>query len=530
MMKDDQRQTTDDWGFAAAVWRGRPALLLVIPIIAVWSLSAWMQECRFHAALTPDSISYLAGAHWFGAGQGISTGEPNALTPMTHWAPLYPVALATAAMLGQPEEKAALTINCWSLGLSLLFIGLVVWRLSKSLWAALAAQMLAAVAREYLRLHIFALSEPLFLALTWGGVWALVEYQLRRRPVWLALGAVLLALSVMSRYAGAGIVLGAGLYLVWQSRARLRDAVALWAVALGPMALWIASRQEDGRRGVGRVVGFETPAMDNLSEGIATMGYFLSPEAWPVTACILGEVFLGILLFGVLFRRTRLIGCVGFGYLAFILASLTLVDHGIPLDMRILLPAGVSALIIVATAAGMFMRSLPTWRHRTAFLLALTLLMLGYYDLRQRRAWTELRTYASHGYGFECYSPERSPIMAKALHLPVDVAVVSGNPDALHYLIGRTGLPLPMPAANAGHPSVRRIAEAAAGAGAVFVDVRRLNGDPDGAAEERVRRWFDLELMAQEMDGRLYRITEKVTQDGRGTPRSGPELGRGHAP
>ena len=294
-----------------AARRASCILLIVIPLVAGLWLSDWMLAKRFLAVITPDSIGYIESARWFAAGQGISCGEPGQLVPMTHWAPLYPVTLGAATMLGTTAQRAALVINCWSLGISLLFLGLIVWRLSGSVAAGIAAQAVAALAWPFLRWHLYALSEPLFVALASGGVWGLVEYERRQRPVWLALGAVLLSLAVMCRYAGVGIAIGAMACFLWRSPRRVRDALLLGAATLMPLLLWVMLRRPDVRWGIGRNIGFEPPSADNLAGGFCVLGHFIAPGAEEVSACALGVVPVALLALGAAFRRTRLIGLTG---------------------------------------------------------------------------------------------------------------------------------------------------------------------------------------------------------------------------
>ncbi len=484
-------------------------LLIAIPLVASLALRGWVRDLNFPAVITPDSMAYIESARWFAMGQGIVRGEPGDLRMVTHWPPLYPVALGGGMMFGASAERSAFAINFWSLGISLFMIGLIVWRVAGALWAGAVAQAIPAVAWEFLHLHFFVLSEPLFFALIIGGIWALVEYQFRRRFVWLGCASVFLALSVMCRYAGLGLVLGVVVYLAWTSQRKARDILVVGLVTLAPVVIWVGTHQGDSRSGIGRLVGFAVPSAEAVADGLCTLGAFIAPQAYELTTFWLGLAALVALAGIAAFRRTRLIGCIGLGYVAFIFICLLFVDHWIPLDMRILMPVGLMMLVAAMTVLARALRALHDRRVQMCviFLAACYLINLG--AARMQRSAEMLAYYAKSGHGFERLDCARSPLMARVAQLPADVIIASGRADAVHFLTGRWGLTVPLQSSGLDDALISSIATTLRRQRVVFIDTSLLNGLPNGARLGELQKWFDLELLAKEKDGRLYWVKER---------------------
>ncbi len=512
-MNESTTTTAGRWRRAISAVRrrcpSRETLLLIIPIVAWACMPRWMGASGLRTVITPDSVAYIESGRWFAQGQGLSLGEPGALRPMTHWAPLYPVALGAGVMFGITAEDMALVINCLSLGFTLLFTGLIVWRLSRSVWAGVAAQVICGFAWKFIQLHFYALSEPLFLALMTGGIWALIEYRLRARLVWLLLAAELLSLSVMCRYAGLGIVLGVLIYLAWSSPRKLRDTLVMLAVTLGPFALWVGAHQADAHWGIAREVAFEAPSVDLLMRGICTLGAFVLPGANPLVACVLGLGALGALIAAAAFRRTRLLGCVGCGYIVFLLLSRAFGDHGLLFDERILTPAALALLMIATVMAVEAVRSQRWWVNRMRVIVVAVVCLSLCGNLNPSSTASAMGWYARWGHGFERIRPAESPVLTKLMQLPARVVTICGQPEALHYLTGRAGLGGPRTGEDWTDFWLRQIAEPLREHKLVFVNLEALNGYPPGEFERRLRSRFDLEPLAQERDGNLYWVVER---------------------
>ncbi len=485
-------------------------LVFVAPALTYVALAGWMRDVGFRPGIVPDSVYYIESARNFAHGFGISIVETGALRPVNHWAPLSPVALGSGIMLGRTAEASAIATNAFFLALTLLLMGVVTLRLSQSVAAAAAVQVVGALSWEILGLHFFVLSEPLFLALMMGGAWALVEYQLRQRFAWLALASVLLSLAVMCRYAGLGIVAGALIYLVWRSRHKVRDAVALGAATIGPFALWSVFHHDAQQAVAGRAIRFLAPAMSNVESGLRTLGDFINPQATTDTAeYYCAAITVGILAAAIYWRRTRLLGVIGAAYLAFVLASLTTVDSGIRLDSRILAPVLPLLLIVAVTAVALALRSIQDRRDQAFAVCVALVILFDYAGLRAQRSMTELLDHIENGFGVESSGWLNSPILQRIRDLPTDVVPISGRATVLQYLTGRAGLSKPVDPSGADDPQVQRIAQRLRTNRCALVELDRLRDSEDAEDVECFQNWFDVEFIARERDGALYWIRNK---------------------
>ncbi len=498
-------------------------LLTVIPLVTALALRGWVRDLNFPAVITTDSMSYIESARWFAMGQGIVAGEPGGLRMMTHRPPLYPVALAGGMMLGASAERSAFAINFWSLGISLFMIGLIVWRVAGALWAGAVAQAIATVAWEFLQFHLFVLSEALFVALMCGGIWALVEYQFRRRFAWLAFASVLLALSAMCRYAGLGIVLGVVVYLAWTSQRKVRDILVVGLVTLMPVVIWVGTHQGDSRSGIENVVGPVASFADIMCGSLCALGSFIAPQGYVWTKFWLGLAALGALAGIAAFRRTRLIGCIGLGYAAFAFASLLLGEHGNPYDGPIPVPIGLMLLIAVMTVLARGLRVLHIRPALMCLMFVVACYLINLAAAGAQQSAELLAGYAQSGYGFERLDCARSPLMARVAQLPADVIIASGRPDAVYFLTGRWGLSVPLRSSRAGRDDslMCSIAKTLRRQRVVFIDTPMLSGPSPKARLRVMKWWFDLEPLASETDGTLYWVKERPENPAEVTSASG---------
>jgi len=484
--------------------------LAVFPLLVAIALLGLTSERSYSLGLFPDSLTYIESARWFAVGQGLSLGEAGSLKPMTHFPPLYPVALAAGTMIGEAPERTAGLLHPVCLGLTLFFLGCLVFRLGGSVAVAVTAQGFAAVSWDVLSAHLVLLSEPLFLALSFGAIYLLTEHQRKDSPPYLICAAVLLGLASLTRFAGLGIAFGAGVYFAWSSRHRIRDTAIVLLGGVAPILVWFAAHRGAERHGIDRTPGYVAPAMKNLESGMSTLGEFIVPHLWPdAWVYVLGLIVLCILGVGAHWRRTRILAAIGLGYLVFVLLSLTFVDPGIPLDYRILLPVFPLAISVAAVAVAVALRTVEDRRHLAFAASVLLIVCFDYAAFRLNQVSAEIPYRVKAGFGFEGESWVKSPTLARVAEQPADVLVISGSPDAVRYLLGRTGVGIPNGASMLDDYQVRHLAARISERPAIFVDCPKLSRQPGTATARQMENWFNLALVAEEEDGKIYRVTLK---------------------
>ncbi len=329
----------------------------------------------------PDSPAYLDGAYFMRHGRGyIGRTFPGSIetSPITHWPPAYPAALAVGAMISNDEVVAARWINGMLFALLILSVGHLVWHAGKNHAAMSVACGLCLIYWPFLKVHVFIWSEPLFLV---GLLYAMVgvfEYLRGGGRLWLAQAAFFAGLAAMTRYAGVAVIAAVGLCLLWLDagrpwRGRLaRAAIVCSAAAVAPL-LWAVRNFLVAGSSHNRTFGFDLPDVKlmHASHTVANWVWPLQPQSplwmqWVLFAGLCGVVVWVVMREARRVRSStavpvpsdaaRLLAliCAAFAvnYTVLIIAAVTLVDHAIPMTDRILCPLLLCALVGGCALAG----------------------------------------------------------------------------------------------------------------------------------------------------------------------------------
>jgi 4-amino-4-deoxy-L-arabinose transferase-like glycosyltransferase len=190
-----------------------------------------------------DNAIYVSLAHaLLTTGSYVELFDP-AQAPHTKYPPVFPAVLALLMAFGARTWVALKSVAVLSTIAAVAFTYL--WAARRlGPWTASAVAALVGVSSAVVYYSHWVLSDPLFLALTMAGLWALdVEGGAgrtdasagRSRAWWLALGIAAAGLAYFTRSAGLPLVAA---LLGWLALGRRWRALALGAVALGGPALW----------------------------------------------------------------------------------------------------------------------------------------------------------------------------------------------------------------------------------------------------------------------------------------------------
>ncbi len=199
-----------------------------------------------------DNAGYISLAHSVASGEGYVEAWDPADLPHTKYPPFYPALLAAAMLLG---AEAWLTFKLLSVLLLttsvVLSFGWVRDRHGAGLATGVAAVL--ALSPALLWSSNWILSDPLFLALTMGCLWALHRSTEADSPgdggqaaggragVWIAAGCLMAILATFTRTAGLPLVLAVGGALAFSRRWKASGGFAL-AFAIPSLAWWLRSR------------------------------------------------------------------------------------------------------------------------------------------------------------------------------------------------------------------------------------------------------------------------------------------------
>jgi len=472
-----------------------------------------------------DQGTYIGAARNLLAGRGLAI--PWGITAgqqVTHFPPLFPVALAAIGTLGPDPWEAARYLNAVLRATNVLAGALLAARLAPGARLApplAGGLLLVSVQMEFV--HGSAWSEPLFLSLLSASLWLLARHLAGGSQRALVGSAGLGALALLTRYAGLALVLSGLAVLAWQShgwRQRLGRMAVYAGLSLAPLALWVARNALVADSLVGdRQIGWQDVSRAQLMQGLSTVFDWVLPSS--LVARLVspegvisrpGLALLGLLVVGLVWwarREGRLALPAESAVLRTVLLhfsviyplcvvlSITAFDHLTQLDSRILSPVYL-CLVALLSASAVRSPRVPV----AAVIVALLLVSSARFALVVQRAHTDGIMYSNVLW-------LTSPTMRDVQRLPGTTNVFSNAPDAIYILARRNAYQIP-DAAQAGqlvttiHDVVRRQPGPVLLAYFDDPNIAYRNPVPPSALETA----FSVRLLVRTTDGSLYEVVD----------------------
>jgi len=453
--------------------------LVVAGIVALLGMLILLFATRPGIGVLPDSTVYFDAARNLAGGRGLYciSGTGPGLQALTHYPPLYSSLLALIASQGATVETSARWLNVILFAGNILLVGVSLsFCRPGSFWLPVFGSLLAMTAPDLLAIHSVAMTEPLYLCLTFAGLLSLAIYLEKQRRVMLLFAACLIALSFLSRFVGVTGV-GAGfiaLLFIGRDqngrmafslsfrgegfRRRVFDAVIFGMVACVPTALWsIRNRLATGGAS-DRQFAIHPIKFRQIVSAFSTAAQWL----------LLGKVRLEVrfvafvcemLVFAVMAtylmrkgrrrdevesdRRTSLLHLLTIFivvYVTFLILIISFFETDNVLDSRSLLPVHFALLVLVpAVARSLYGRVPPASPARMA-LVAVAVLLFVSYGFRAARWFDGVRADAQ---GFAGRAWRESPGIAQVRKLPPEYSIYSNGVDAIYYLTGRRAFDIP---------------------------------------------------------------------------------------
>lgn len=384
--------------------------------------------------IDPDALQYM------GAAQSVAArGEyrvpkakwdsPDSTEALAHFPPGYPTALALPVRLGMAPTQAARFVQATAAFVTITTLVLLVSAAATPLTAVLLALALFAMTSMH-EVHVSVLSEPLYLACMMLTLAAMVRAP--DRPLRLGIPA---ALGVMTRYVGASLVGAAALWELVQ-RGTLLDRVRRAALALVPalvlQGIWVVRTRMTAGPGEIRKFAFYGDMERTINQGLATLRAWIIPDAnayrdpvphrgaLAITAGVVLLMLVGIgawriaraaraaehrvgsfvgtsalerdderarMAWRLLVASKLLMVC----YLGIVVVSRLFADPGIPLDERILSPALLLMMTIVAVGLTRWWQGTRVRSARIAVAVALIAWWVGSVAVTRDKARYALR-------------------------------------------------------------------------------------------------------------------------------------------
>ena len=443
---------------------------VALSLLALIGIALVLRVTPEGLGLSDDSIGYISGARSMLAGHGYREAWLATAQPVTHFPPAFPAVLAFIGLFRLDPLRGARFLNAVLFGLSIFLMGILGWRMTKSLPAGLALAGLFLLNDSLLRVHAVAMSEPLFIFLSLLAFWMFDLYMERDEHwLWLLACGVLAGMAYLTRYAGLALVATflvalAVLHRSWRSGLR---SVGIFLLGFLPWAAGWAIRNEVVAGNVNnRLLMWHPITASNFETALYNVSTFLVPvEAWrrelfkaPGIFDVLIVLILGaVLVWEVVTvraqwseaavgpgkpRETRPThdgigftnGLYVFGYLASIFASMSLFDASTKFKVRILAPVYVSLLILLVLLGKWL------WNKRREAVIVLAALLFGMSAYGQAAAIAEL---SRGGQGFASFQWYDSKTMAFLRTVPPSVHIFTNEPEAVYLYTGRGVYVLP---------------------------------------------------------------------------------------
>lgn len=461
----------------------RFAFPLTLTIVAILASTALWWSTPAGIGLTNDSAAYISGARSLMEGTGYSeTWLAGDLEPITHYPPLLSITLAGIGALGFDPLRGVRGLNILLWGINTALMGLLVWRMTRSQPAGVLAALLFALNASLFRVHAFALSEPLFLMLSFLA-FLLFDFSFEGQsprqnilsPAFFSLffSGFSVGLAFLARYSGLALLatLVMAFFLLrsnWSSRIA-RSGVFLFG-ALPLMVSWVLRNALIAQNATNRTIDWHPITSENIERGLYNAMIFLFPydplhrDLWKsqaipgLLACIGFVLVIWLLVrardFWMEQRAVNILlfstSLYIFGYLGSILTSITLFDASTRLEPRILAPLYVSWIILFSAGMWWLWNKQHIIGRSIVILLAASALGLSIYG--QSQAMLEYRDAAGLGYG--SWRWRDSLVMEALKDLPPEITIYTNSPPAVYFGAKRPSLPAPTPI-DPGHNTPR---------------------------------------------------------------------------
>jgi hypothetical protein len=408
-------------------------LLLVCALAALLAAGLLVWATPDGLLMDNDGFTYVEGARQMLAGHGYSASiPPEPLQPVTHFPPLYSLAIAAATLVTKDALLGALAVNVFCFGA---LAGLAAWlvgSVSGNPWLAALAALGIITSQHLLECASRVLSEPLFLVLGLGVTLALVTYAEKPTRGRLVAAALLAGVTTLARYSGlvwvAMVPLVILLFTPAPWRRRIGSAVLAGVLALLPFIALSLRNLAVAGSATHREMHTHVVGLAHFREGALVGAAWLLP--WRFCTVATGGVLalLAAVLLGWLAGRARLVlvSAVFAGvYVVHLLLAISFLHYNTPLDLRLLSPLLVVLLVTLAVWPALV-------RNRFATVVVTLLLAL-----QVTRATTWVRTNRNPEHGFRGAFHGKHPAIELLKTLPPETEIYSDHSMMLYVLCGR---------------------------------------------------------------------------------------------
>lgn len=435
-----------------------------------------------------DSVYYILSADYWvkGEGFGLPWGSGRFLVYAGN-PPFYPFLVAGLELIGLRLIPAARLICILAFGWTILTVGLLGYRVSRSYLLSTGLSLLILSSSLQFELFTRAISEPVFFATGLSGALWLLWYLDTGHWRELIPAALLLSAAFLTRYPGFSLALAGGLALLFLSdhgwRKRWLHALVYGSIVTAPMLIWLGwSYSQTGEVGErvlapfsalpSKLIAFRLSAAKIAWGWIPWIGQ--QPVDYAAQKRFFGVTFLlfAILAFGVLARHLRakplrqsnrlLLRWVAFFGLFSLIFTLTyMLGHALTLptpdlDERLFSPLFLGGWFTVTGAWLLVMRTGSKLRRLEALIW---ILFLAFILQNLPRTLSIAHLMHQEGFGYTGKAWSQSRLVAAVRDLPQGIPIITNEADAVLFLTGRPTVWLPDVIASQPAPSFTRFGD-----------------------------------------------------------------------
>jgi len=410
---------------------------------------------------TADAAVYIGVADSLLRGQGLNVpfgqAEPY---PMTHFPPLFPALIAAVGFFGMDPQNAAKWIQSFLFGANIFLVGVIIKKNAPgSLWASLCGCFIILSSMTLFRIHLFALSEPLFIFLGFLGLFLLAEYSHNARKSFLIAAATAIGLAALTRYIGVALIAtGAVGVLLHNSRTyprRIRDSIAFSVISSYPMALWLIRNYHVSGSGTDRTLVAHPISLVHIKYALRTISIWILPDRIPgITAGIILLLAVSGLLFLNITRLRKegsrngidknerpsesisfLLCIFIFFYFLILVVSISYFDVLVFPTDRMLSPVFVSLVILIPCQLHTLLMRLERKALLKTACISFFVILSGYYV---HHGIVLIRDVRSNGLLFENKVWPHSEIVKAIEAIPPEVPIFTNGPEIIYMLTDRS--------------------------------------------------------------------------------------------
>ncbi len=405
-----------------------------------------------------DSTAYIAGARSVLAGTGYSEIWLASNTePIIHYPPLLSSILALMGVFGLDPARGIRALNIFLYSGNIFLMGILGWRMTSRKLVGVLLALGFTLDGTLLRVHAYAISEPLFILLLISSILLIGRYINNKITHLLVLAGLVTGLTLITRYVGLAVLVTILVTLIifistWRKRLGALGIFLLFALPL--LLAWIYRNQHLTGMATNRGISWHPISIDNIRFGLTNFIDWLIPihntdfNYYLLSASILGLIFCVVLAWtgytGIMnfIRPPRIpkpnpyaftTGVFLLIYSGSIIASMSFFDGTTKFQDRILSPIYIALLILFVT---LFAWVWITQNMKARVLVSIVVFILFFSSsINYYQVVVKLR---QDGLGYTSVRFQKSTIANHIRQLPEKIKIYTNSPPAVYSTTDRS--------------------------------------------------------------------------------------------